>query len=118
MLSARDGFRVVGEAADDDQALALARQVRPHLAIVDLELSGCGGWWLIQSLQRERLARVVVALGHRGDDVAAILAGAQAYVQMGTAPRDLLRAVEAAIAHAGSGTEAEHDLLADAHAVL
>ena len=120
MLGALDGFSVVGEAATDEQALDLARRLHPHLALIELELSGCCGWWLIHAIQHERLARVLVALGSRSDAEAATQAGAHAYVQMGTAPRELKQAVEAAMARASAtsgAVEAEHDLLPDTHAV-
>jgi DNA-binding NarL/FixJ family response regulator len=96
MLGALDGFQVVAEAETGEQALELARAYRPRLALVDQELSGYGGWWTIHTLQTERLAKVIVALGRRGDGLTAQLAGAQAYVQMGTAPRDLLHALVSA----------------------
>lgn len=121
MIGALDGFHVVAEAASDELALDAARSARPQLALIEPELSGCGGWWVIQQIQAERLACVVVALGRRADGILAQTVGAQIYVQMGTAPRDLLRALEAAIsvrATPGSAAEAEHDLLADAHPVL
>jgi two-component system, NarL family, invasion response regulator UvrY len=97
MLGAVGGFQIVGEAATGEHALELARAFRPHLALIDQDLAGLGGWWTINLLQSEQLARVIVALGWRGDGVVAQIAGAQAYVQMGTAPRELLRSVEAAI---------------------
>jgi DNA-binding NarL/FixJ family response regulator len=121
MLGALDGFRVVAEADTDETAIEAARTQRPHLALVEPELSGCGGWWAIQQIRAEHLASVVVALGRRADGVLARMVGAQSYVQMGTSPRDLLSALEAAIAMrvpAGSAPETEHDLLSDAHAVL
>jgi len=98
MLAAHDGFRIVAEAADGDQALDLARASRPHLAIVDEELSGHCGPWIIQCMQREDLARVIVAIGRTADGFQARVAGACAYVQMGTPPRDLLSALRAAVA--------------------
>jgi DNA-binding NarL/FixJ family response regulator len=97
MLGALDGFQVVGEAATDEQAIELARKLRPQLALIDQELSGYGGWWAIHALQNEQLADVIVALGRRGDGLLARLAGAQAYVQIGTAPRELLSALQAAM---------------------
>ncbi len=121
MLGAVEGFRVVAEAATDQAAIAAARNHRPHLALVDPELSGCGGWWVIQQIRAEDLASVVVALGRRADGVLAQMVGAQSYVQMGTSPRDLLSALEAALelrSTAGSAAQAEHDLLPDAHTVL
>lgn len=117
MFGAREGFEVVAEAATDEQGLDLARDVRPHLAVIEQEISDCCGWWLIQSVRRERLAQVVVALGLRGDDSAARQAGADAYIQVGTSPREVMQAVQRALA-AGGLLQAEHDLLARAHAVL
>jgi response regulator NasT len=97
MLGAVGSFQVIGEAATGEQALELARAFRPHLALVDQDLAGLGGWWTINALQTEQLAEVIVALGWRGDGVVAQVAGAQAYVQLGTAPRELLSSVQAAI---------------------
>ena len=120
MLGALDGFRVVAEADTDEAAIEAARAQRPQLALVEPELSGCGGWWVIQQIRAEHLASVVVALGRRADGALAQIVGAQSYVQMGTSPRDLLCALEAAIAlrvSAGSA-QTEHDLLPDAHSML
>ena len=97
MLGALDGFRVVADADSVEAALDAARTHRPDLALIEPELSGCGGWWAIQQLQSEQLAEVVVALGRRADSLMAQLVGAQTYVQMGTSPRDLLRALNAAM---------------------
>src|SRR3979411_3280215 len=69
ILGALDGFRVVAEAANDQAALEAARTQRPHLALGDTDLSGCGGWWAIQEMQAEGLVPVVVALGRRADAV-------------------------------------------------
>jgi DNA-binding NarL/FixJ family response regulator len=117
MLGANDGLEIVGEAATDEQGLELARELRPHLALIEQEISGCCGWWLIRSIHHERLAQVVVALGLRGDDSAAMQAGADAYIQVGTSPREVLRAVELALASARV-TQTEPHLLPDANAVL
>jgi DNA-binding NarL/FixJ family response regulator len=98
MLGALDGFRIVAEADSDEAALEAARNHRPNLALIEPELSGCGGWWAIQQIRADQLAGVVVALGRRANDALAHLAGAQSYVQMGVSPRDLLTALEAAMA--------------------
>src|SRR5215207_10853108 len=67
MLGALDGFRVVAEVDNDEAAIEAARIQHPHLALIDLELSGCGGWWAIKQIDAEHLADVIVALGRRGD---------------------------------------------------
>jgi DNA-binding NarL/FixJ family response regulator len=122
MLGANDRFRVVAETNNAETALDAARRQRPRLVLIDPELSDCGGWWVIQQIRAEQLACVVVALGRHANGTLAELAGAQSYVQMGIAPRDLLSALEAAMAFrtppVSSATEAEQHPLADADAVL
>jgi DNA-binding NarL/FixJ family response regulator len=122
MLGAIDGFRVVAETDSADGAIEAARRQRPRLALIEPELSDCGGWWVIQQIRTEQLACVVVALGQRADGTLAQLVGAQSYVQMGISPRDLLNTLEAAMAYrtpplSGSG-EAEEHLLPDPDTVL
>jgi len=121
MLGAVEGFNVVAEAGTDEAALAAARSQRPGLALVEAELSGGGGCWVMQQICAEHLASAVVALGRRADSVLAHMVGARVYVQMGTAPRDLLSALEAAVSirvTGGSITQTEHDLLSDANPVI
>jgi CheY-like chemotaxis protein len=122
MLGAIDGFRVVCEADSAEAALECARRQRPRLALIDPELSNCGGWWVIQQIRIEQLACVVVALGRRGDGTLAQLVGAQSYVQMGISPRDLLSTLQTAMTYRtpplSGATETEEHLLSDADAVL
>lgn len=122
MLGAIEGFRVVAEAETDEAALEAARRQRPRLALIEPELSDSGGWWVIQQIRAENLSCVVVALGRRANGNLAQLAGAQSYVQMGVMPRDLLSALEAAIAYRtpplSSSAETEEHLLPDADAML
>jgi DNA-binding NarL/FixJ family response regulator len=122
MLGALEGFRVVAEADTDDAAVEAARSKRPRLALIEAELSDCGGWWAIQQIQQEGLAGVVVALGRRAEAGLAKLVGAHGYVQMGISPGDLLSALQTAIAlpvpSVSGAAEAEHHLLSDAHPML
>ena len=122
MLGANDHFRVVAETDNADAALEGARRQRPRLVLIDPELSNCGGWWVIQQIRSEQLACVVVALGRHANGTLAQIAGAHGYVQMGTSPRDLLSAIEAAMVFRASpvsrAAEAEEELLPDTHAVL
>jgi len=124
MLGAIEGFRVIAEADSDEAALEAARRQRPRLALIEPELSDCGGWWVIQQIRAEQLACVVVALGRRPNESLAHLAGAETYVQMGTSPRDLLSALETAMSFrrppvsGSSSIEAEQHLLPDTNPVL
>jgi DNA-binding NarL/FixJ family response regulator len=120
MLGAHDGFQVVAEADSEDTAIEAARIQRPQLALIDLELSGCGGWWAIHQIQAEHLAGVVVALGRRGDSGCVQMSAAQTYVQMGASPSDLVSALEAAVLLQVSDAsgQTERDLLTDTHTVF
>lgn len=122
MLGAIDGFRVVAEADSAEAALEGARRQRPRLVLIEPELSDSAGWWAIQQIRADQLACVVVALGRRANGNLAQLAGAQSYVQMGVTPRDLLSALEAAMAYrtppVSGSAETEEHLLPDADAML
>ena len=119
MLGTLDGFRVVAEADTDEAALEAARQQRPCLALIEPEMSGCRGWWVIQQMQAERVVGVVVALGQKGNcDALAEVAGAKSYIQIGTSPRDLLTALQAATAYLSRTAQAEEDLLPDSDSIL
>jgi DNA-binding NarL/FixJ family response regulator len=122
MLAANGGFSVVADTSSADAALEAARRQHPRLVLIDPELSDCDGWWVIQQIRSEQLACAVVALGRHANGTLAQLAGAESYVQVGISPRDLLTAIETAMAFrlpANSGpAKAEQHLLPDAHAVL
>jgi DNA-binding NarL/FixJ family response regulator len=108
MLGALDRFTLVAEADNDEAAVEAARSLCPDLALIEPELSDCGGWWAIKQIQAEHLAGVVVALGRRPDcGGLAQLVGAQTYVQLGTSPRDLLQALENAMGNQAPGPQ--HD---------
>lgn len=122
MLNANGGFQVVGETNSADAALEATRRQRPRLVLIDPELSGGGGWWVIQQIRADRLACVVVALGRRANGRLAQLAGAESYVQMGISPRDLLSAIETAMAYhtppVSGAAETEDHLLTDPDTML
>ena len=119
VLGTLDGFRVVAEADSDEAALEAARSQRPRLALIEPELSGCAGWWTMKRMQAEQLVGVVVALGRKGNcGGLARAVGAQAYVQMGSSPRDFLDAIQAATAILSGAAEAQEELLANSHAVV
>jgi DNA-binding NarL/FixJ family response regulator len=122
MLGAVDAFRVIAEADSDEAALEAARRQQPRLVLIEPELSDCRGWRVIQQIQAEQLACVVVALGRRANESLAQLVGAQSYVQMGTSPRDLLNALQTAVScrrpPVSGSAETEHHLLSDADSVL
>lgn len=84
------GFRVVGEAATDEQALQIARADRPSVAIVDEES--------IQALHDEGTVEAIVAIGARADGARrAQAAGACSYIEIGASPADIQDALNTAL---------------------
>jgi DNA-binding NarL/FixJ family response regulator len=98
LLEAEDDIEVVGEAADGKQAVALATQHRPDIALVDIQMPVVDG---IEATRRivtdERLAGVrVVILTNFGLDeyiFRALRAGASGFLLKDTQPAELLQAL-------------------------
>ena len=95
-LLSEAGVEVVGEAADGRAALAVVREVRPELAVVDVALPGLSGIELCRRIRR-RLPQVQVVLISMFDEPAwraeAARAGAAAYLLKGMAPAELVEAI-------------------------
>jgi DNA-binding NarL/FixJ family response regulator len=102
LLDAEDDIEVVAEAADGDQAIALAVQHRPDIALVDIQMPVLDGIEATrQIVADERLAGVrVVILTNFGLDeyiFRALRAGATGFLLKDTQPADLLQALRVAV---------------------
>ena len=101
-LSLHDSeFRIVGEAADLDEAHELVRRRRPRLVLVDQRLAGETGTELIRALRRQEPSiRLVLmtASPERGLNEAAREAGAHGSMLKTGQPADVLRTLRAVAA--------------------
>jgi DNA-binding NarL/FixJ family response regulator len=83
VVSATDGFEVVGEAADAEESLAAARRLRPDLVLMDVHLPGVDGIEASRRLRAERNGIVVLLLStYDPEDFASRLlsSGASAFI--------------------------------------
>jgi DNA-binding NarL/FixJ family response regulator len=99
MFAGDDRFRVLGEAADGNEALVVARAVSPDVVLMDLRMPEMDGVAAIRSLRAAgSTARVLVLTTYDTDrDVLpAIRAGATGYLLKDTPREELFRAVIAA----------------------
>ena len=99
------GHSVV-EAADGDEALALARTHRPDIVILDVWMPGLSGLDVCRAIRADSSlagTRVIIASGH-ASDADALAAGADAVFAKPFSPARLLAAVEAFGSGADSGT--------------
>jgi signal transduction histidine kinase/DNA-binding NarL/FixJ family response regulator len=96
MLETHGDIVVVAEAAAGDEALARARQLRPDVVLVDLQMPGMGGIELIEAIARENLgARPIILTTFARDDLImdGIRAGARGFLLKDITAEDLARAV-------------------------
>lgn len=92
LIEAFGGYRVVGETDDGLDALRLAEEQRPDVAIVELRLRGLGGVELLGRMARSSLpTRGLVLCDQAGADSVrqALQAGALGYVVKSAPPQAL-----------------------------
>jgi AmiR/NasT family two-component response regulator len=93
-----EGFEVVGEAADGEQAVALAADLQPDLVICDIKMPKMDGIAAAAQITGKRIAPVVMLTAFSQRDLIerARDAGAMAYLVKPFQKRDLLPAIEMA----------------------
>lgn len=100
LLDGRDAIRVVGATGDHDEALRLARELAPDVAIVDLHMEPHGGLSLLRRLRESgwRGTCLILTVSDSGDDMAdAIAGGARGYLLKDMEPEQLVDAVRRAM---------------------
>ena len=60
-----EGFTVVAEAADGDEALALVERMRPHVVLLDVQLPGADGFTVAKRLAARPDPPLVVLISSR-----------------------------------------------------
>jgi len=96
LLDRQHGFRVVGEAASGDEAVRLARALRPDVVVMDIRMPGGSGTDACRSITAELPDTPVVMLTSYADEEAlfeAISAGASGYVMKRIGSDELVTAV-------------------------
>jgi DNA-binding NarL/FixJ family response regulator len=95
-LLEREGFGVVGEAADGHRAIELARELRPDVAILDYSMPLLNGIDAAREIiQGDSGTRAVLLTMHTEDQyiLAAIKVGIRGLVMKSQASEDLVRAI-------------------------
>lgn len=101
LIERQPGWRVVGESEGPEEALCLASELHPHVAIVDLRLKGGDGLELVRKIHAtDPAVRVLVSSVHDEELFAdrCLQAGASGYIAKGQPAEALVAAVEKALA--------------------
>ncbi len=101
LLSARDGYEVVGTAATGREAVRLAVTAHPDVLVMDIQMPDLTGIDATREITRVAPDVAVLMLTMFDDDesvFAAMRAGARGYVLKGAAPDNVIRAVAAVAA--------------------
>jgi response regulator NasT len=94
-----EGYSVVGEAGDGQQAIDLAIEMRPDVVILDVKMPVLDGITAAQRIVADEIAPVVMLTAFSQRDLVerAVEAGAMAYVVKPFGKADLIPAIEVSI---------------------
>ena len=98
VLTSKGGFEVVAEAEDGLEAVAVIRQLRPDVAVMDLHMPGLTGIDATRRIKTASPDTAVLVLSMFDDDdsvFAAIRAGARGYVLKGAGQLEVIGAIQA-----------------------
>lgn len=97
-------FRVVGEASNGAEAVALANQLTPDVILLDLNMRGLSGLDTLRLLRRDSVSARIIVLtvsDARSDVYAVMDAGADGYLLKDSEPEILLAAMRDGAAGGG-----------------
>jgi len=95
-----EGYEVVGEAADGEAAVRLARENDPDLVIMDVKMPGMDGLSAAEKIVDEQLSAVLILTAFSQRDLVqrAAEAGAMGYLVKPFQKSDLMPAIDIALA--------------------
>ena len=97
LLETREGFRVVGEAANGQEAVALAREYKPDVVFMDISMPVLDGIEATRRICRQvRSPRVIMLSMYASNDYIqqALDAGAYGYVLKSSVGADVIVAIQ------------------------
>ena len=100
LLGMSDVLELVGEAANGQQGLELAKQLKPDVILLDIDMKGMNGHETLKSIKAERIESKVLMLtvsDNEDDVVNALRNGADGYLLKDMEPEDMLCSINECI---------------------
>ena len=94
------GYEIAGEASEGREAVRLALQYKPHIALMDITMPGLDGLLATQRLRKEKCRTKIILLSDYDDAdfiAAAFSSGADCYVAKSRLSMDLDPAIRVAL---------------------
>lgn len=92
----RPNMKLVGEAKDGQEAVAMAKSLKPDVIIMDLIMPGKDGVTAIAEIKKKKNEAMILVLTSFSDDknvFSAIKAGASGYLLKDATPEEILQAI-------------------------
>jgi DNA-binding NarL/FixJ family response regulator len=110
LLESHGKWRVCAEAADGEEAVAKAKQLRPHIILMDLSMPRMDGAQATRIIRKEVPESEVIIVSQ--NDVAVLSrqaseVGARSYVSKANVAQELTAAIDAAIAGRKNGNNTQ-----------
>ena len=97
LVGIKPGMELVGEAVDGEEAVAMAKKLKPDVIIMDLIMPRKDGVAAITEIKKKDHDAKILVLTSFSDDknvFSAIKAGASGYLLKDSSPEDLLQAID------------------------
>src|SRR5699024_202813 len=96
LLLKREGFEVVGEATDGEEALQLTEELQPDVLALDLSMPGLNGIEVARRLRQAKMASKIVLLTMHEEEeymLEALRVGVNGYVLKQQSDEDLVQTI-------------------------
>ena len=94
------GIKVVGEAADGEIALSLMKKLRPHVAVLDIDMPKLDGLGVARETARLKLdTKIIFLTFHADEDLfrGAMALGSKGYILKDSASQEIVAGVRAVV---------------------
>jgi DNA-binding NarL/FixJ family response regulator len=98
LIEADQSMSVIAEAEDGASALKLIREHKPDIVVLDVNMPGVSGFYVVESIRKENLSSDVVLLTMHNEEAMftkALSLGVRGYVLKDSATSDILNCLHA-----------------------